>query len=97
MPRSTASAAVFALAIGSHASGVIPGKPHELVKLQLYKHQQLRMELPHRLEHQQARARRRALEEASGTVNGTFALSESSLGVGFGCVRDIYIYMCMES
>ncbi|KAG6572792.1 Beta-secretase 2 [Phytophthora cinnamomi] len=93
--RWRAFVAILAAAACTNASALAGGE-QSFLKLQLYKQPQPSAELSHRLAHQQARARRRAQEEAGSTDGdfalGTLALSESPLGVGYGThYAEIYL------
>ncbi|KAG6619283.1 Beta-secretase 2 [Phytophthora cinnamomi] len=93
--RWRAFVAILATAACTNASALAGGE-QSFLKLQLYKQPQPSAELSHRLAHQQARARRRAQEEAGSTDGdfalGTLALSESPLGVGYGThYAEIYL------
>ncbi|KAG7390510.1 hypothetical protein PHYPSEUDO_007736 [Phytophthora pseudosyringae] len=93
--RWRATLAALAVVIGSQAHVAVADK-QSFLKIHLHKQQQSSSELSYRLAHQQARARRRAQEEAA-TADGDFALgalalSEAPLGVGYGThYAEIYL------
>ncbi|ETL81222.1 hypothetical protein, variant 1 [Phytophthora nicotianae] len=85
--RYRAFLAVLAPVIYCQASDAV-GSEKSFLKIQLHKQRQPSSELSHRLAHQQARAHRRAQEEVTSgegnSTQGTLALSEAPLGVGYG-------------